>query len=137
MRRLYRNALSENDINYLKNSNVKFGRINKDKNPVVDKVLKLISSEFEFKVKDESYFRIEQTLESGHPWHVDTGSNNHMLWCQVGLSVILASDCEGGETEYEDGVVNRGVGDLIVHTSDVKHQVRPFKGYRLTFLMFI
>ena len=74
-------------------------------------------------------------------WHKDTGSNDHMLWCQVGCSILLESECSGGATYYKESgkiiEVDRDKLDLIAHTSNIVHKVDPPKGYRLVFLIFI
>jgi len=118
-------------------------KINKVQNPIAGKVIDRLREHFNFEIKDESYWRIE-TMPQGHGWHRDTGDNNHMLWCQVGVSILLNGSFTGGETYYadDDGKTNvvkqeRSIGDLCAHTSDEWHMVTPHEGKRTVFLMFI
>ena len=71
------------------------------KNLIVNKVITRLEKEFNFTIKKESYWRIE-TKPKGHEWHTDTGANNHMMWCQVGVSILLTNTFTGGETYYAD-----------------------------------
>ena len=142
MRKIYRNFISNKDVIELKKlKENKSIRILEEENYVVNKVIKQLQDDFDFEIKKESYYRLEPTADHGHEWHVDTGSSNHMMWCQVGCSIMLESSCDGGSTYYNiDGEiieVDRNVYDLIAHTSDVLHKVDPPKGHRLVFLIFI
>lgn len=143
MRNKYNAFLTKEDISYLYSTLVvnKKYYILKQKNKVVDKIINKLKIDFSFTVKDESYFRIEQTSENGHDWHVDTGSSNHMMWCELGGTILLKANYQGGKTYYkEDGKVvevERGVGDLCAHSSDVEHKVDPTTGDRQVFLIFI
>ena len=142
MKKIYHNFITKEDLTELKkieiNSNT---RILHKPNDIVDRVINVLKKDFTFEIKELSYYRLEKTTESGHNWHKDTGSNNHMPWCQVGCSILLESDCEGGKTYYKENdkviTVERGIFDLIAHTSDVLHKVDPPNGHRLVFLIFI
>jgi len=143
MRNKYLNFLTEQDILSLYN-NLLVGNkyyVLKTKNLVVDKVIDKLKEDFNFTVKEESYFKIEKTSGNGHDWHVDTGSNNHMLWCDLGATILLKGDYKGGETYYRENdkiiEVDRGIGDLCAHSSDVEHKVNPTTGDRQVFLIFI
>jgi len=143
MRNKYNAFLTKEDISYLYSTLAvdKKYYILKQKNKVVDKIINKLKIDFSFTVKDESYFKIEQTSENGHDWHVDTGSSNHMMWCELGGTILLKADYQGGKTYYkEDGKVveiKRGIGDLCAHRSDVEHKVDPTTGNRQVFLIFI
>jgi hypothetical protein len=113
------------------------------KNPVVDRIVDRLLLDLDFKINEHSYWRIEQK-PLGHDWHVDTGSNNHMPWCQIGVSILLTSNFTGGETYYtqDQDKTNaikqeRALGDLCAHTSDELHMVTAHEGKRIVFLMFI
>ena len=143
MRNKYTAFLTEEDISHLY-STLTVGNkyyVLKQKNKIVDKIINKLKIDFSFTVKDESYFKIEQTGKDGHDWHVDTGSNNHMMWCELGGTILLKADYEGGKTYYkEDGKVvevERSIGDLCAHSSDVEHKVDPTTGDRQVFLIFI
>tara|TARA_R100000278_G_scaffold12845_3_gene13707 strand:- start:300 stop:731 length:432 start_codon:yes stop_codon:yes gene_type:complete len=143
MRSKYKAFLNKEDISHLY-STLTVGNkyyVLKEKNKVVDKIINKLKIDFSFTVKDESYFKIEQTGKDGHDWHVDTGSNNHMMWCELGGTILLKADYEGGKTYYkEDGKVvevERSIGDLCAHSSDVEHKVDPTTGDRQVFLIFI
>ena len=111
--------------------------------PIISSIIDLIREDFSFSIKEESYFRIE-TKGEGHPWHVDTGTNNHMMWCQVGISIILKDGFTGGDTYYADDdketnkvKVVREKHDICVHSSDQWHMVDPHQGTRTVLIMFI
>ena len=66
------------------------------------------------------------------------------MWCEVGVSLLLKEADEGGKTYYaENGdknnpiEVDRGLYDLVAHTSDEWHMVEKHEGERIVFLMFI
>ena len=143
MRNKYPNFLTKEDISHLYDNLIVNNKyyILKTKNRIVVKVLNKLKIDFDFTVKGESYFKIEKTGDGGHDWHVDTGSGNHMMWCEVGVTVLLKPGEEGGETYYKEDdeivEVERRVGDLCAHTSNVEHKVNPAKGDRQVFLIFI
>jgi len=110
-------------------------------NPTILKMLGILREHFDFVIKPESYWRIEHN-PGGHEWHVDTGTNNHMMWCQVGCSILLTStkQFEGGETFYnkeEPYTVERDLYDIAAHTSAEWHMVTPHTGNRVVLLLFI
>lgn len=112
-----------------------------ENNPTVLKILDNLKEHFDFVIKPESYWRIEHNPE-GHPWHVDTGDTDHMLWCQVGCTILLTSNTQfsGGETFYdreEPVLVERDLYDIAAHTSDEWHMVTPHSGNRTVLLLFI
>jgi len=118
-------------------------KLNRVPSQIAEKVINKLKEKIDFDVKEQSYWRIE-TMPNGHGWHIDTGDNNQMTWCQVGVSILLNGSFTGGETYYADdaGITNvtkqeRKIGDLCAHTSDEWHTVTPHKGKRTVFLMFI
>ena len=64
-----------------------------------------------------------------------------MLWCEVGCTMLLDGEFEGGETLYrKDGVervIERSSYELLAHTSDEEHMVKPSDGNRKVLLIFI
>lgn len=84
-----------------------------------------------------SYFRIEERAE-GHPWHKDTGNEDHMLWCDWGCSILLkdGTEEEVGRLHYIDGTVVHNYLGLAIHSSGEVHRVSRNKG-RLVFLAFL
>jgi predicted 2-oxoglutarate/Fe(II)-dependent dioxygenase YbiX len=143
MRSKYKAFLNKEDISHLYNTltvNNKY-YVLKTKNKIVDKIINKLKLDFDFTVKEESYFKIEQTGQEGHDWHVDTGSNNHMMWCELGGTILLKADYQGGKTYYKEDnkvvEVERSIGDLCAHKSDVEHKVDPTTGNRQVFLIFI
>tara|TARA_R110002020_G_scaffold245271_1_gene458972 strand:- start:43 stop:357 length:315 start_codon:yes stop_codon:yes gene_type:complete len=104
-------------------------------------VLNKLKEDFDFEVLKESYYRLEKTSVDGHGWHKDTGDTDHMMWCQVGCSILLESDCDGGKMYYKENdeiiKVERENFDLTAHSSDMLHKIDPPNGYRLVFLIFI
>lgn len=142
MRKIYHKFLNEQEVLMLKSLKINQSYIIlNEKNLVVDKILNRLSKDFKFEIKPASYYRLEKTSEQGHGWHKDTGSNDHMMWCQVGCSILLESHSDAGKTFYniegEIIEVERDRLDLIAHTSDVLHKVDPPEGHRLVFLIFI
>ena len=144
MRKVYRNFTNKQDISdssILDQYRKQF--ILETDNKFVNRVVDKLSEDFDFTVKNESYWRVEHR-PSGHQWHKDTGSSNGMMWCQVGVSILLEDGISGGETFY--GKINndenpiksdREIYDLVAHTSDEWHMVTPHEGKRVVFLMFI
>jgi len=141
MRTLIKNAISAEDRVALPQITEGFTPLRGETNPTILKVLDILKEHFDFVVKPESYWRIEHKPK-GHEWHVDTGSNNHMLWCQVGCSILLTSNEEfsGGETFYnkeEPIKVERDLYDIAAHSSDEWHMVTQHDGNRVVLLLFI
>tara|TARA_R110001592_G_scaffold33581_5_gene116245 strand:- start:3324 stop:3773 length:450 start_codon:yes stop_codon:yes gene_type:complete len=149
MRKIYKNFLKEDEVNIITDFyKSKMGggltlKINNNKHEVLDSIINKLKDDFLFEVKSQSYWRLE-SRQSGHPWHRDTGSNNQMPWCQVGVSILLKKGNSGGETYYADDdketnkiKSNRKLYDLVAHTSDEWHMVTPHEGSRSVLLMFI
>jgi hypothetical protein len=143
MKKIYRNFITKEEAD----QQISIGRcrhaVEEKQNNIADKVINTISKDFDFEVKSKSYWSIEHRPR-GHGWHLDTGSNNHMLWCQIGVSILLQDGKGGGDTYYgtcEDDInaikSDRKLYDLVVHTSDEWHMVTPHEGNRFVFLMFI
>tara|TARA_R110002012_G_scaffold284590_1_gene475437 strand:- start:156 stop:620 length:465 start_codon:yes stop_codon:yes gene_type:complete len=154
MRQLYKNFITKEDVEkLLKNVSKSHMSVknafnnSSDKTFVeffINKIIKHLKKDFKFKIKKQSYFHIEETRPTGHGWHVDTGTSNHMAWCEIGLSIILKEGEGGGETYYADNQngINktkstRKIYDLIAHTSDQWHMVEPSLNGRFVFLMFV
>ena len=143
MRKIYRNFINKEEAEeQLGHKRTRYS-IKKDDNKLVNKIIDKLKEDFDFKIKDESYYVIESRF-SGHKWHKDTGSSDQMMWCQVGVSLILQDGNSGGETYYgkEKNDKNpiksdRKLYDLVAHTSDEWHMVTPHQGRRIVFLMFI
>jgi len=137
MRKIYRNIITKEDV-------VKFGstkkKVLKNKSNIVSDIINILKKDFDFTIKKSSYCLVEH-YPSGHDWHVDTGSNDHMKWCELGVSILLTEPTFGGDTYYKDGEEiiksDRGLYDMIAHTSDELHKVDSHEGYRSVFLMFI
>tara|TARA_Y100000004_G_scaffold153273_1_gene176878 strand:+ start:181 stop:612 length:432 start_codon:yes stop_codon:yes gene_type:complete len=143
MKKIYRDFITKEEAEKQFNNREFKYFINKNKNELVDKIINKLKEDFSFKIKDESYWRVEHRTK-GHRWHKDTGSTNKMMWCQVGVSLILKDGNSGGETYYgkEENDKNpiksdRKIYDLVAHTSDEWHMVTPHQGKRIVFLMFI
>lgn len=137
------NFLTVDEISQLKRIKSGSYTISTNPNQIVEKVISRLKQDIDFVIKEKSYWRIE-TMPQGHGWHQDTGSNNHMVWCQVGVSILLNEAFTGGETYYAEdaGITNvtkqeRKIGDLCAHSSDEWHMVTPHEGKRTVFLMFI
>ena len=146
MKKIYCNFISQEDLdkeNIFSIGGRKFKVLETSQDSIAYKVINAIKEDFNFSVKDESYWRVEER-SGGHQWHKDTGSSNHMMWCEVGISIILKKSASGGDTYYGDNAeglnaekVDRDLFDLVAHTSDEWHMVEPNSGGRIVFLMFI
>jgi hypothetical protein len=140
MKIIINKALNELDYNALpKHADHLF--ISNETNPTIIKIINILKEKFQFNIKPESYWRIEHNPK-GHKWHVDTGDNNHMPWCQIGCSILLTSTKEfiGGETKYNKEIpitIIRDKFDLLAHTSDEWHMINPHTGNRVVLLLFI
>lgn len=106
--------------------------------PVVKKIIGVINDTVEVNWNPPAYIRHESRIRN-HGWHRDTGSNNHMLWCTYGSSVVLDPSEEAGYLEYrEEGskiLAKDHYCGLAIHRSDVEHQT-VHSGKRTTFLCF-
>ena len=146
MRKIYRNFINQEDVdneNLLGIGQGMFHVLKSPENCLAYKVIDAIKEDFDFTVKKESYWRVE-SRHDGHQWHRDTGSSDHMMWCDVGISIILKNSANGGDTYYGDDIegtnavkADRNQFDLIAHTSDEWHMVTKNDGKRGGFLMFI
>tara|TARA_B100000902_G_C27214573_1_gene866264 strand:+ start:830 stop:1267 length:438 start_codon:yes stop_codon:yes gene_type:complete len=145
MKKIYKSFLTEEDKKYLdvfKNGGQRPVKGFID-NKLVKKIINKLSEDFKFEIKDESYLLLE-TRPQGHGWHMDTGTSNHMPWCQVGSTILIKDSATGGDTYYADDEtgknkikVDREVGDLCAHTSDEWHMVDANSGQRQVLLMFL
>ena len=142
MRIQYKDVLTEDELSLISRAdkNQKFPLYKDYNHPVLSKIITLLSNDFEFEVKSESYWRVE-SKPKGHDWHVDTGSNGHMRWCEVGATLLLNDDFTGGETLYKENgeeiEIERSVNELLAHTSDEEHKVNKSVGQRTVLLIFI
>jgi len=141
MRILIEQAIDELDHKALTETMAFSTPLAHETNPTILKIINILKEHFDFVIKPESYWRIEHK-PNGHGWHVDTGTNNHMMWCQVGCSILLTSNQEftGGKTFYdqENPVESkRDKYDIAAHSSDEWHMVEPHQGDRVVLLIFI
>ena len=137
MRKIYSNIITEKDIAKFKDID---NKILGSKSSIVNNIINIIKKDFDLTIKPNSYCLVEH-YPAGHDWHVDSGNDGHMSWCEIGVSILLTKPTSGGDTYYKDGdkVIksNRELYDIVVHTSDESHKVDPHEGYRSVFLMFI
>ena len=145
MKKIYRNFVTEDEARELLSEpkGSLDGKIKKRDHWLLDRILNTLSEDFEFTVVYESYSSLESNA-NGHKWHVDTGTSNHMMWCDIGVSLLLKESNGGGDTYYADNSEglnkeksDRRIYDLVAHTSDEWHMVDPNNGVRTVFLMFI
>ena len=146
MRKIYRNFIDKQTaIECLSNTSQNRHSLLKTDNALVKRIIEKLKEDFEFNVKEQSYWLTERR-GSGHVWHKDTGTSNHMVWCEVGVSILLSEqdDFKGGDTWYGDDEKGtnatkskRKPYDLVAHTSDEWHKVDSHEGQRNVFLMFI
>ena len=140
MRKIYHSFITKEEVISLESCK---REVLGNNNKVLVKILNKLKKDFDFSVKKESYCLMEH-MPGGHQWHRDVGVSNHMSWCEVGISILIKEPISGGNTYYADDdketnktKIERGLYDLIVHTSDEWHMVEPHKGKREVFLIFI
>ena len=145
MKKLYRCAITVQQAQQLIKTYGHLGKqlIQKTQDPIIKKLIEKLEIDFQFTIKEKSYFRVEK-LPRGHDWHQDTGDLGHMKWCDIGCSVLLTDNFTGGKTWYADNekhenptVSDRQLCDLAAHTSDEWHMVEPHLGSRAVLLLFI
>ena len=141
MRKIYNSFITKSEADILLNLSNK--KLLDSNNKIINKIIKQLKKDFDFNIKKESNYQTEH-YPHGHTWHIDTGINNHMPWCQIGVSILIKKPTLNGDTYYADDgketnkvKVERSLYDLIAHTSDEWHMVEPHKGERKVFLMFI
>lgn len=106
--------------------------------PLIHPLVRLVQKQHHVSTDRPSYATIEQKPE-GHGWHTDTGNSGHMTWCVLTASVLLTppSSFSGGEFFYRDSEsAHFHYRDMMIHTSDEEHCVRPHTGERKVLLMF-
>jgi len=105
--------------------------------PRIQEPLDWMRSFFPVLIGDNAYAVVEH-MPSGHPWHTDTGSNNHMPWCRYSASVGLSpkEDYSGGAFHFKDMGPLHMFRGMIAYTSDFEHMVESHSGNRFVLLMF-
>ena len=86
----------------------------------------------------ENAYAVVERKPPGHPWHRDTGSSDHMLWCRYSASVGLSPPdaYTGGGFHFRDMGPLHHYRGMIAYTSDYEHKVDSHKGERYVLLMF-
>ena len=105
---------------------------------VIDKMKAAIEGVVKPNWDPPTWTRVEKSRK-GHGWHIDTGSNNHMMWCDFGCSILLTNTEDSGFLEYRDGtkmLPEEHFCGLAIHSSDVEHRAEQGGG-RVAFLAFI
>ena len=106
---------------------------------VIEKCSKYIGK---CKLKAPSYWNIENR-HSAHEWHLDTGSNNHMPWCDYGISILLTPphDAAGGLFKYREPDLEYKQSEhylnAIIHSSDEWHMREESDNGRTVLLIFL
>ena len=124
-----------------KNNNIKF-RAETHFKFLSEMLKKLKKINPEIKLDGKGYCRMEEK-KRGHPWHIDTGTKNHMLWCKFGSSILLThpDTFTGGELTFKiDGkekiFKEEHYCSLIMYESNMEHKVTGNNGGRKVFLAF-
>ena len=100
MKRLIKNIVTKEEAEWIidNKNNLSFD------NKIIAKILSKLEEYMDKKVSldERTHLRVEEATKERchHPWHVDTGSLNHMSWCIYGVSILLNTDFEGGEFSY-------------------------------------
>jgi hypothetical protein len=99
-----------------------------------------VQSHISVSLDPPSYVKVERK-STGHDWHLDTGSENHMPWCAYSAQILLSRPYEfaGGGFYFhgEDGPVD-SFCRLLIYDSvpENEHRVLPHSGDRRVLLMF-
>jgi hypothetical protein len=78
--------------------------------------------------------------KDGHNWHIDTGTNGHMQWCNYGISILLKKSSKGlfkYKEPNKEYTQNEHYLNAIVHSSDQWHMVEESDKGRTVLLMFL
>ena len=110
------------------------------KQPLDNDIIKSILSKIGKKnCKPPSYAVVEQD-NNGHNWHTDIGTNGHMDWCNLGVSILLKKS-KGGLFKYKhpekEYTQEQHYLNAIVHSSDEWHMVEESSKGRTVLLMFL
>ena len=82
MRKLIKNVITAEEANQLIQADNKYHAL-----PVMKKIRTIIDKEVgPVNWNSETYTRLEKA--GYHDWHVDTGKDNHMPWCEYGISIL-------------------------------------------------
>ena len=137
MRSFIKDVLTEEEA--FKLSSLSLGKQDFD-NPLISKVLSSIENVIGVRnYKHPSYLTLEK-CEGGHDWHIDTGTNGHMKWCNYGSSTLLAKS-EKGLFKYKDPALEYNQDEhylnTILHSSDEWHKREEATKGRAVLLMFL
>ena len=124
-------------------------RLESDQNIIIDKILKEIQKNSKHKFKKDSeysYFKIERKPD-GHEPHYDTGSNQHMNWCDYSASILLSNPdliYSGGVVHFKNKIIRPEQHYLtcVNYRSNEKenlnkHFVTSHRGTRIVLLIFL
>jgi len=135
MRALVRKTITKEEAKILmEKDNINF------EHPIIKKIIKKCSKYTKRNsASAPSYLRIDSG-KHGHTWHKDTGTSNHMPWCNYGLSTLLSYPEDDGLFKYKSPELSYTQAEhylnTIVHSSDEYHMVEPSKN-RTVLLMFL
>ena len=140
MRFIIDNIITQDDAEYiLKNHPGRY----EFSHPSIKKITKEIGKALvgdDYTLDKPSYIRVE-CKQSEHDWHIDTGSTNHMPWCNYGVSILLTEPEEGGlfkyKEPYQEITQKEHYLNAIIHTSDEMHKRDACTGKRTVLLMFL
>ena len=137
MRALIENAITKDDAKVLLSTQLDKQDFN---NPIIRKVLNKIETVIgERDYSSPSYLKIEAS-ENGHDWHKDTGSNNHMKWCNYGCSLLIKKSEEGifkYKSPSQEYSQKEHYLNIILHSSDEWHKREKATKGRTVLLMFL
>lgn len=104
--------------------------------PLIEPLVHRVSSIVDISLAHPAYAKVEHKHD-GHPWHTDTGNQQHMSWCRWTATVLLTDTFEGGELFFRNlkGPVDNYL-NLLIYSSDEEHRVNPHEGDRHVLLMF-
>lgn len=107
-----------------------------------------VATNIKFNLKDNSYWKVEKR-PNGHNWHYDTGTNDHMTWCDYSVSILLSDpNFKGGDMIFKLDKSNYTVDKKEHYLSALhyrsnkkeklnKHMVTKHNGERIVLLLFL
>ena len=105
-------------------------------NPIIKDVLVKLGKS---NANPPSYAVIEQGT-SGHNWHTDIGTNGHMKWCNISVSILLRKSKNGlfkYKNPKKEYTQDEHYLNAIIHSNDEWHMVEKSTKGRTVLLMFL
>ncbi len=134
MRVFIKNVINKKDADTLKPGKQDFN------NPIIKNILVKLEEFINKRTYNSPSYCVVEESEKGHDWHIDTGSMNHMQWCNYGVSILLRKS-DNGIFKYKEPnkeyTQNEHYLNALVHSSDQWHKREDATKGRKILLMFL